>query len=63
MKQKKLLNIKETCEYLGVSYPTVKALFHNYPELVVFKHGRNVLTSKEVLDKYISSGSEAKKDI
>ena len=56
---KKLLNIKEAGEYLGVGYHAMKMLIAQYPEVVAFRYGRNILMSKERLDKYIN-GDEHK---
>jgi len=53
MDEKKLFNIKETMTYLGLSYSSVKQIFAAYPELICFKFGRTVFTSKERLDRYI----------
>ena len=47
-------HIERTAEYLGISYSSTKKILAAYPDLIVFRFGRNVFTSKEKIQRYIN---------
>lgn len=54
---KKLLNVKEMCEYLGLGENTVRKLLNTPKNGFTFRQGNRLYANKVMLDKWIDSKS------
>lgn len=54
---KKLLNVKEMCEYLGLGESTVRKLLNTPKNGFTFRQGNRLYANKALLDRWIDSQS------
>ena len=57
LKAKKLLNVKETCEYLGLGENTVRKLLTTPKNPFTFRQGNRLYANRDLLDKWIDAKS------
>lgn len=57
LKDKKLLTIKEMCEYMSISETRARALLSEPSCPFIFRLGGRKLINRTVLDKWIDAGS------